>query len=285
MEVSRPLCLMGLLVVTMLSGQAWGQQQCSIDLALIVDSSGSIRDNNVVGQTDNWELVLNFLQQLVQGLNVGAQQTRVGMVIFGNSGRVEFQLDTYETLNQVQGAIRATPYAGGNTNTSGGLLVARNDIFNQANGERADYPNVAIVMTDGKSTYDADKTLQSAASLRNEARVFVIGVTNQVNEDEIQGIATASNGGTPVLDTDYFLSTSFSNLDEIRAEVTASTCQAVVSTPTPIGKCALLCIMRVFLWWCDGTEPHCFHHFQGQHLRQPPPRQPLPLPLPRPLPQ
>ena len=55
---------------------------CYIDLALVVDCSGSIRDTNT-GGVDNWLLVIDFMVDLVTSINVGPDETHVAAVSFG----------------------------------------------------------------------------------------------------------------------------------------------------------------------------------------------------------
>ena len=46
------------------------------DIVFIVDSSGSIRDNNPAdGSYDNWELALNFISDFVADFNLGSGST------------------------------------------------------------------------------------------------------------------------------------------------------------------------------------------------------------------
>lgn len=52
------------------------------DVALVVDNSGSIRDNQKNGQ-DNWKQIIDFLSELVTNLNVRPGGTRIGLVEFG----------------------------------------------------------------------------------------------------------------------------------------------------------------------------------------------------------
>jgi len=61
-----------------------------------------------------------------------------------------------------------------NTNTSGGLYVMMTQLFNITNGDRPDVPNTAIVITDGRSTYDSNLTIPYA----NEAKargIHIVG--------------------------------------------------------------------------------------------------------------
>ena len=65
-------------------------------------------------------------------------------------------------------AIEMLEYKNQNTNTSGGLLLAARDVFVVSAGDRANSPNVAIVITDGKSTWDSEITVQSSDTLKNK---------------------------------------------------------------------------------------------------------------------
>ena len=64
-------------------------------------------------------------------------------------------------------------YPDGNTNTSGGLVVTREEVFVIAGGDRPNIPNVAIVVTDGKSTRDTELTVLNAVRLRQESDVSI----------------------------------------------------------------------------------------------------------------
>jgi len=55
---------------------------CYIDIALIIDCSGSIREANEEGE-DNWEYVIDFAVDLVNSINVGDDETHVAAVSFG----------------------------------------------------------------------------------------------------------------------------------------------------------------------------------------------------------
>jgi len=55
---------------------------CLLDIALVVDYSGSIRDTNPPG-VDNWQFIIDFLVDLVSSINIGERATHVGAVSFG----------------------------------------------------------------------------------------------------------------------------------------------------------------------------------------------------------
>jgi len=58
--------------------------ECKLDVAIVVDCSGSIRDSNQ-NDTDNWQLILNFIDTIVQGLKVSDTGTHVAAVTFGKN--------------------------------------------------------------------------------------------------------------------------------------------------------------------------------------------------------
>lgn len=57
---------------------------CLLDVVFIIDSSASIRDTNVKGGMDNWGLVIDFVDSVVESFNVGPELTHVAAVAFGN---------------------------------------------------------------------------------------------------------------------------------------------------------------------------------------------------------
>jgi len=60
---------------------------CQVDIALVVDCSGSIRDTNPPG-VDNWQYVIDFMVDLVTSINVGEDETHVATVSFGTQLKV-----------------------------------------------------------------------------------------------------------------------------------------------------------------------------------------------------
>ena len=61
-----------------------GTAECLLDVVFVIDSSGSIRDNNIAGQDDNWGLLLDFVCDMVDNLNIGPKLSHVAAVAFGN---------------------------------------------------------------------------------------------------------------------------------------------------------------------------------------------------------
>ena len=198
-----------------------------MDLCLVIDSSGSIRDNNPPGGSpDNYDLQLEFLGNLVRAFSIGPDATRVGALIFSEQVILEFTLSQYDNAEAIINAILASPYLGQTTNTPEALRVTRTQCFNPANGDRPNVPNLAIVVTDGVPYPDDRRTpaLNEARALRDTGAVVIsIGITNAIDEDFLKGMSSAPQ----VLGQNYFTATNFDVLNEIRKTVVQGTCQTI----------------------------------------------------------
>ena len=129
-------------------------------------------------------------------------------------------------------------FIGGTTNTSGALREMRLHQFVEANGDRPDVPNVAIVITDGASTEDQNQTIPEA-QLAHEAGIQIIsvGITDKINVTELEQISSPPQE----LGKNYFISDDFMSLDvEVKDAVVTETCSAVA------GKLTVSVGVRVF---------------------------------------
>lgn len=59
---------------------------CVVDLAFVIDNSGSIRDNDPPGG-NNWRLILEFVKSIIRELIIAPYATRIAVVDFGELAR------------------------------------------------------------------------------------------------------------------------------------------------------------------------------------------------------
>ena len=191
-----------------------------MDICLVIDSSGSIRDSNPSDGTDNWQLQLEFLATLVGAFRVG---TRVGAIVFSTDARLEFSLNTYTTKDEIQNAIRDLNYFGGFTNTAEALIQTRLQCFNPATGDRPGIDNLVIIVTDGvpHPAKRRDPAIREAAALRDTGVTMIaIGVTDRIDEDFLKEMSSPPH----IEDQNYFMAADFSALSKIAMKVVAGTC-------------------------------------------------------------
>ena len=69
-------------------------EQFIVDLVFVVDSSGSIRDNNPAdGSFDNWALILQYVYDVVDFLDIGENANRIGLVAYSQNAVNIFYLN------------------------------------------------------------------------------------------------------------------------------------------------------------------------------------------------
>ena len=194
------------------------------DLCFVVDSSGSLND----ADPNNWNRVKDFIKEVIGSLEIGEDEVRVSVVKFSNRGNVQFYLNDFYDLRSLDEAIDSMRYAGGHTNTSGGIYRMHKDVFTPERGDRAGIPNTAVIITDGVSTIDNKKTIPYAAAAKDDGiRIIAIGVTDKINMNELKGIATAP---TEPGETTIFTVDDFVNLSNVVDNLIKYTCV----TPPPL---------------------------------------------------
>lgn len=57
--------------------------ECRLDIVIVVDCSGSIRDNNPPNGPDNWDLIVDFVVSIIRGLEISDAGSHVAIVTFG----------------------------------------------------------------------------------------------------------------------------------------------------------------------------------------------------------
>ena len=131
----------------------------------------------------------------------------------------EFPLNLYNSLSEVQEAIRNVPYLGQTTNTEEAFRQADIQCFNAANGDRDDADNVIIIVTDGVP-FPADRrnpALMEARRLQDKGiEITAIRVKGVVDEDFLRGISSGNN---------YFTVTNFEELGRQREQISGQVCQ------------------------------------------------------------
>ena len=184
----------------------------------MLDSSGSIE----ISGRGNWNLLLNFIVNLVSRLTIGSNAIRVGVVSYSGRSKVNFLLDEYTTRSDLVDAIRRIPYIGDSTNTAAAIEDMRTKVFTQR-GDRPNVPNMGIVVTDGESNIDERNTIPNAQRARRDGIImFAVGITDEVNIAELRGISTNGVEGET-----YFLSAGFNVTTELVKNIVSQTCERI----------------------------------------------------------
>ncbi|OXB71916.1 UNVERIFIED_CONTAM: hypothetical protein H355_004589 [Colinus virginianus] len=190
------------------------QQQAAVrnvavaDIIFLVDSSWSIGK-------EHFQLVREFLYDVVKALDVGGNDFRFALVQFSGNPHTEFQLNTYPSNQDVLSHIANMPYMGGGTKTGKGLEYLIENHLTKAAGSRASegVPQVIIVLTDGQSQDDV--ALPSSVLKSAHVNMIAVGVQDAV-EGELKEIASQP------FDTHLFNLENFTALHGIVGDLVAS---------------------------------------------------------------
>ena len=85
--------------------------------------------------------------------------TRVSLLYFSDQPHVQFDLNSYDDIEDILYYTDNMPYVGGRTNTAGALKMMRQNMFKSAKGDRPTVPNYAVILTDGAPNVDENKTV------------------------------------------------------------------------------------------------------------------------------
>uniref|UniRef100_F6R6T3 Collagen alpha-3(VI) chain n=1 Tax=Ornithorhynchus anatinus TaxID=9258 RepID=F6R6T3_ORNAN len=194
------------------------------DIIFLVDSSWSIGK-------EHFQLVREFLYDVIKSLDVGDNDYRFALVQFSGNPHTEFLLNTYHANQDVLAHVATMPYLGGGSKTGKGLDYLIHHHLTKASGSRASdgIPQVIIVLTDGQSQDDI--VLPTAELKSADVTVFAIGVQD-AEEGELKEIASEP------LDMHVFNIETFTALHDLVGDLVS--CVQTSMTPEMAGAKEIL---------------------------------------------
>ena len=157
-------------------GGGGGGEDVFFDVALVLDSSGSMRGNDPLG------LRRTAAKRFIDGLIEGDQ---VAVVDFDSSAVLRQPLTT--DFEAAKAAVDLIDSSGG-TNITAGVSIAHGELID--NGDPG-HSRVEILLTDGRGSYSPSLTQQA---VDNAITMFTIGLGSGVDAALLQGIADATGG-------------------------------------------------------------------------------------------
>ncbi|KAL4232185.1 collagen [Mactra antiquata] len=152
------------------------------DIYFAIDSSSSV----IFNEDDQ---ILSYLSKVVKSFDIGPDTTRIGMITYSQHVHQILRLDsTYDKTTIVE-KLMNVPHYGSSTKTGSALHFLRRNGFKR-NYSRTEVAHVVILVTDGQST-DHAKTLKEAELLKKlGVFIFVVGIGQRVDLDEVRQIAS-----------------------------------------------------------------------------------------------
>ncbi|XP_016526137.1 matrilin-2 isoform X2 [Poecilia formosa] len=151
-----------------------------MDLVFVIDGSKSLGPAN-------FELVKQFVNSIVDSLNVSRMVTRVGLIQFSTKVRTEFSLGQHAAAQDVKRAVNQMQYMGRGSMTGSALRHMFQFSFSEKEGARLNVPRVCIVFTDGRSQDDVSEWASKAKTAG--VTMYALGVGKAI-EQELREIAS-----------------------------------------------------------------------------------------------
>ncbi|XP_075459936.1 matrilin-1 [Ascaphus truei] len=152
----------------------------AIDLVFLIDGSKSVRP-------ENFDLVKQFINQIVDSVDVGEKKAHVGLVQYSSSVRQEFPLGRHNSKKDIKAAVKKMSYMEKGTMTGQAIKYLIDSSFTISSGGRPGVAKVGIVFTDGRSQDYINDAALKAKELGY--KMYAVGVGNAV-EDELRMIAS-----------------------------------------------------------------------------------------------
>ncbi|KAE8575098.1 hypothetical protein XENTR_v10003710 [Xenopus tropicalis] len=187
-----------------------------IDLVFVIDGSKSVRPQN-------FELVKEFVINIVDSSAISAQGTHIGLVQYSSRVRTEFPLSQYTNGQDIKTAVKNIQYMEKGTMTGLALKHMVEQSFSEAEGARKNVPKIGLVFTDGRSQDDISEWAKKA----KEAGItmYAVGVGKAV-EDELNEIAS-----DPV-NKHSFYTADFSTMNLIAEDLKLNICPEEIKGTT-----------------------------------------------------
>ncbi|KAJ8288388.1 hypothetical protein COCON_G00010470 [Conger conger] len=184
-----------------------------LDLVFVIDGSKSLG-------LANFQLVKQFVTGIVDGLNVSAGGTRVGLLQYSTKVRTEFTLGQFSSGQEVREAISRMQYMGRGSMTGSALRHMFQFSFSAKEGARQNTSRICIVFTDGRSQDDVSKW--AAAAQESGITVYAVGVGKAI-EEELREIASEPD------DKHLLYVEDFSRMGQITEKLKSRICKELPS--------------------------------------------------------
>uniref|UniRef100_A0A3B4B426 Uncharacterized protein n=1 Tax=Periophthalmus magnuspinnatus TaxID=409849 RepID=A0A3B4B426_9GOBI len=131
------------------------------------------------GTRNEFPAMQNFVQRMVERLNVDEKRDRVSVVQYSRDPAVQFYLNTYSTKGEILDTIRGLRHKGGRPlNTGAALQYLRDNVFTASAGSRRQegVPQLLILLSGGRSFDSVDAP--ASALKQMGVLTFAIGTRN-----------------------------------------------------------------------------------------------------------
>lgn len=186
------------------------------DVVFLLDSSYSVWRSDFRRQ-------LTFVQEVIEMLPIGPNNTRVAIVTYADYPQLQFHLDRYSAKPDLRAAVEEIRQRGGFKTISGDAIrFVRRNVFEVGLRSRpvgVNVARVAVVITDGRSDNRKATVIEADLAKQEGVKMLLVGVGKHVDLEELKDIGSLPS-------EEYtFLIDNFAGLAGIRDSVVTKACR------------------------------------------------------------
>ncbi|XP_031147367.1 collagen alpha-1(XXVIII) chain-like isoform X1 [Sander lucioperca] len=188
-----------------------------MELVFVIDSSESVGP-------ENFEIIKDFVNALVDRVTVGRNATRIGLVLYSLEVKLVFNLARYVTKQDIKQAIRNIPYMGEGTYTGTAIRKATQEAFFSS---RLGVSKVAIVITDGQTDKREPVKLDIAVREAHAANIemFALGIVNTTDPTQAEFMRELNLIASDPDSEHMFLIDDFNTLPALESKLVSQFCE------------------------------------------------------------
>ncbi|XP_046692732.1 matrilin-3a isoform X2 [Silurus meridionalis] len=206
-----------------------------LDLVFIIDSSRSVRPGE-------FEKVKVFLSDMVDTLDVGADATRVAVVNYASTVKIEFLLKDHLKKSSMKQAISIIEPLAAGTMTGLAIKKAMEEAFTEQSGARPrsqKIAKVAIIVTDGRPQDQVEEV--SAAARATGIEIYAVGV------DRADMMSLKLMASNPLEDHVFYVET-YGVIEKLTSKFRETLCGV---SPCKMGhSCQHICVESDTSYYC-----------------------------------
>ncbi|TNN61521.1 Collagen alpha-1(XXVIII) chain [Liparis tanakae] len=188
-----------------------------MELVFVIDSSESVGP-------ENFEIIKDFVNALVDRVTVGRNATRIGLVLYSLEVKLVFNLARHANKQDIKQAIRTIPYMGEGTYTGTAIRKATQEAFYSS---RVGVSKVAIVITDGQTDKREPVKLDIAVREAHAANIemFALGIVNTSDPTQAEFMRELNLIASEPDSEHMFLIDDFNTLPALESKLVSQFCE------------------------------------------------------------
>ena len=164
------------------------------DLAFVVDTSGSISNENFRKQKD-------FVKALASAFDPSATKHQLGLISYSTNAQIEFSFKDSADLVKFKNVVDRMTHKKGRTRLDKALKLASSQLFTDNGGVNSGKQKTMVILTDGRQSQDPG-SIPLKDAVQQGVRIYVVAVSSDLDPKELYKLTEKEEDVFTVIDFD-----------------------------------------------------------------------------------